>query len=284
MPNEALHWLQVEQGGWYVDCTLGGGGHTQMLLNNGAHVVAFDWDESAINHAKENFQHELQNGHLVLIRESFAQLGVIRKDPLLKEVDIKGILFDFGTSTDQLMSAERGFSFNGNAPLDMRMDNRRGVTAADLIKFLAEKELVDVLESAGEHDARKIAPALKKVLPTTTRELADTVTRAKGGRHTRLNPATKTFMALRIAVNTEMTEITAGLPEAFAILAPGGRIVTISFHDGEDRIVKRAFEEWERAVEGKTLTPKPVEPSETEVFHNPRSRSAKLRVFAKRNK
>lgn len=282
MPQEALHWLAVEPGQWYVDCTLGGGGHTQMLLNNDAHVIAFDWDESAITAAAGSFAHELQNGHLVLIRESFARLDAVRTDPLLKEVDIKGVLFDFGTSTDQLMSAERGFSFSGNGPLDMRMDNRRGVTAADLIKFLAESELVDVLESAGEDDARKVAKAIKKTLPETTGQLAEVITKAKGGRHTKFNPATKTFMALRIAVNTEMEEITTGLQQAIQLLASQGRVVAISFHDGEDRLVKRAFEGWEQAGLGEILTTKPLTPSENEVFHNARSRSAKLRVFAKK--
>lgn len=281
MTAEVIEWMQIKQGSWYVDCTLGGGGHTQSLLDNGARVVAYDWDEEAIARAAEHFEEEIRGNRLVLMHETFANLATLREIPLTREVLIEGCLFDFGTSTDQLMNAERGFSFNGDGPLDMRMDKRRGVTATDMLAFLSEKELQALLFKAGEKQAKSVARAIKRQPITSTKQLAEVVTRAKRPEKSDLHPATKVFMALRIAVNTELDEIDQALPSALSILAPAGRIITIAFHDGEDSIVKHHMVRFENAGQGKMLTKKPLTPSTTEIYQNPRSRSSKLRVFEK---
>lgn len=281
MPAEVNEWLNIEQGSWYVDCTLGGGGHTKSLLDSGARVIAYDWDQEAITAATERFAEEIRTNRLVLIHESFASLSLLRNFSLLREAVIRGCLFDFGTSTDQLMSENRGFSFNGDGPLDMRMDVRRGVTAADMLNFLSEKELTQILQDAGEKQARAIAKAIKKNRIATTKQLADTVARVKRSEHSDLHPATKVFMALRIAVNTELDEIREALPQALEMIAANARIICLTFHDGEDSIVKHQFQSWQQDGLGQVLTKKPLTPSSTEIFHNPRSRSAKFRVFVK---
>lgn len=281
MTAEVIEFLNPQPGHWYVDATLGGGGHTQALLNCQAHVIAFDWDEKAIEQAKEKFSYHLEKNELILVRDTFANLDCLRNLSDSIKNSLAGFVFDFGTSTDQLMSEDRGFSFQANAPLDMRMDQRRAVKASDLIKFLSESELREILYSAGESQAKNIAKAIKKSLPETTSQLVKIIEKVKPKNQSGIHPATKTFMALRIAVNTELNEIEEALPKALELGVKDSRIICISFHDGEDKIVKRKFLEWEKADLGQNLTNKPILPGQAEVFQNRRARSAKLRVFQK---
>jgi 16S rRNA (cytosine1402-N4)-methyltransferase len=289
LPQEAITALQVTSDEWYVDATLGGGGHTQRILEAGGKVVAFDFDEQAIAKVSAKLDSYVQDGKLILVRENFAHL----KNELHKlHIDqISGVLFDFGTSSDQLTDASRGFSFSGEGELDMRMDDRLGVKAKDLLAIGHQHQLEQIMfEYGGEKDGRRIVKAIIKKREmgkpiTTNQELSDLVLKVKRIRpdqNWRIHPATKTFQALRIAVNNELDSIEEALPQALEVLKPQGRIVTISFHQGEDRIAKHLFKNWEEQGLGKNLTPKPLSPSEQEIKDNPRSRSAKMRIFEKK--
>lgn len=285
MVDEVLKSFELQPNQWYIDATFGRGGHTQKLINAGAKVIAFDHDLEAIEYGQEKFKEEIANGQLILIRENFNKLKESLNTLTLKP-EISGILFDFGTSVDQLKDEERGFSFETDAPLDMRMDDRLGVKAKDLLALLNEKQLEDLFRNeGGEDQAKSIARAIVKVRATkpiqTTKELADTVSRVKQNRGSHLHPATKVFQALRIAVNTELQNIDEALPQAFEILSNSGRLVTISFHEGEDRIAKTLMKRWEEQHKGYQLTKKPLQPTEAEVQINNRARSAKLRAFIK---
>jgi 16S rRNA (cytosine1402-N4)-methyltransferase len=282
MLREAVEVLEVQPDQFYIDCTFGKGGHTGEILAKGGKVIALDWDQEAINEGLKNFSKEISSGQLQLVRESFSKLKEVAQQ--LNVNQVSGILFDFGTSTNQLMSGDRGFSFLEDGELDMRMDDRLGVKAKDLLHAIPEKQLANMFqELGGEEDGWKIAKAIKLSSKpiTTTWELASLVEKVKHGRQGKLHPATKVFQALRIAVNSELEEITQVLPQALNLLESNGNIVAISFHEGEDRIVKSMFREWEAQNLGKQLTDKPVSPSEEEVQTNPRSRSAKLRIFKK---
>lgn len=286
MPDEVLLYLQPEKDAWYLDATFGSGGHTRLLLEAGAHVIALDWDESAIQAGERNFADEISSGQLMLIRSSFSSLSQVLETA--KVPQLHGALFDFGTSTLQLMSGSRGFSFNEDGPLDMRMDNRLGVTAADLLNVLPEKQLADLfIEYGGEKFAKAIAKAIKNSPQPITRtsELSQLIIDINKRHHNmgqgKIHPATRVFQALRIAVNTELDEIASALPQALQALQSGGTLVCIAFHEGEDRIVKRTFLEWHIDGQGSVVTPKPRQPSIKEVENNPRARSAKMRVFRK---
>lgn len=284
MLSEAVEQLQAKTGSWIVDATFGSGGHTAVLLAKGANVLAIDWDSETMAGGKQKFAAEIAAGKLLISHDTFAHIDQLwQAEPRLTGKQPTGILFDFGTSTEQLMSDTRGFSFIGDGPLDMRMDTRRGVTAADLLIALSERELIEVFNQyGGEEESRRIAWRIKQSPPIiTSAQLAAIVAKAKRKPTRKLHPATKVFQALRIAVNTELEEITEALPKALQLLAEGGRMVCISFHDGEDRIVKRLFREWAQAGFGTVITKKPVVPSLEEIEENQRSRSAKLRVFEK---
>lgn len=283
MPQEALENLAITADAWYIDATFGRGGHTRAILNQGGQVIAFDFDQEAIEFGQTEFADQLQAGHLILVRSNFDQLEKEVKQTGVS--DIHGILFDFGTSTNQLMADDRGFSFNSPAPLDMRMDQRLGVTALDLLNVLPEKQLAELFkEMGGEWEGKSIAKAIKRkqvmqqgLLKINAQQLAELIAQTKRDTHSKLHPATKVFQALRIAVNQELDSISQALPQALSLLKKGGRIVTIAFHEGEDRIVKRTFRAWEQAGKGSEINR--IEPSETEVAQNPRARSARMRVF-----
>lgn len=283
--HEAVEALQVRPDAWYIDATFGRGGHTEAVLKAGGNVIAFDWDTEAQEFAAEYFKSQIAEQKLIMLHSSFAELKAavtkLHQDNLIGE--ITGILFDFGTSTHQLLSGERGFSFLEDGPLDMRMDTRLGVTAADLLAVIPEKQLAELfIEFGGEHDAKRIAKAIKQAgTVTTTKQLADLVKAVKRQHKPGMHPATKVFQALRIAVNSELDEIKLALPQALSVLAPAGRIVTIAFHEGEDALAKHAMREWESRKAGEIITKKPITPSETEVAENSRARSAKLRIFQK---
>ncbi|MCB9812810.1 MAG: 16S rRNA (cytosine(1402)-N(4))-methyltransferase RsmH [Pseudomonadales bacterium] len=285
--NEATKALQVKKNHWYIDATFGRGGHTQKILEEGGKVIAFDVDQEAIEFGKKMFGSSIKPGNLILVRENFANISSIisslREDGQIEDID--GILFDFGTSTQQLKSNERGFSFEGDGELDMRMDNRLGVKAKDLLALIPTNQLEELFrEFGGENDARRIAKAIKNSPHpiTTTKELSNLIINIKGRQQGKLHPATKVFQALRIAVNTEIENIMMVLPQALELLNSEGRIVTIAFHEGEDREVKNTFKLWEQEEKGENLSKNPIIPTNEEIKGNSRSRSAKMRIFIKK--
>lgn len=285
MLKETLRDLQIKKGRWYVDCNLGGGGHTTGILEAGGNVLGIDLDPDAIWEVTKNLKQYLAEGKLKLANTNFANIRDAVKDNGVPQVS--GVLFDLGVSTHQLEIAERGFSFNADAPLDMRMDNSKGVSAKDLVNGLYEKELAELFWKLGEENfskpiAREIVKYREKKSIETTNELAQIILSVRRRSPAdRTHPATRIFQALRIAVNDELNSLKEALPNAFSVLKPGGRIAVISFHSLEDRIVKNYFKELDMQRAGKLITEKPIETSEEEANKNPRSRSAKLRVIEK---
>lgn len=287
MSIDAIRELKLSSGEWCIDATFGAGGHSALLLKNGVKVLAFDFDQLAIDQGQAHFKKEIKAGNLILVRENFNQLrAVVNQLIEQKKIDqISGVLFDFGTSTDQLMDSDRGFSFDGEGELDMRLDDRLGVTAADLLAVLSLNDLIYVLKVfGGEREAKGIANAVirqRKESPIkTTKQLSDLVSRVKREK-TKLHPATKVFQALRIIVNDEIANIELGLPQAIELVKKGGRVVTIAFHEGEDRAAKKLFKQMQDEKQGQLIYKKPLLPSELEIKSNPRARSAKMRVFEK---
>jgi 16S rRNA (cytosine1402-N4)-methyltransferase len=269
---EALDALAIVPAGTYVDATFGAGGHTAMMLERlGPHgrVIAFDADPLAATLAPADPRFSLIHANFRRLAEELAARSIAQVD---------GILYDLGVSSMQFDDGARGFSFRSDAPLDMRLDPTQGETAAEFIASRDEAELADAIFQFGEErNSRRIARALKMKLPRTTGELAAIVagTVHVRGHRERIHPATKTFQALRIAVNDELGALRATLDAAANVVRPGGRIAVISFHSLEDRIVKTFFREDERV---QRVTRKPIVPSAEEVAANPRARSAKLRV------
>lgn len=283
---ETIDGLSIQSGQWYLDATFGRGGHTAAILAKGGNVIAFDWDTEAIAAGQERFNKEIADENLHLVHSSFANLKTETQN-IQKQKNIKaimGILFDFGTSTEQLTSGTRGFSFLEDGELDMRMDTRLGVQAKDLLNVLPEKQLITLFqEYGGELEARAVAKAIKasKTPITRTTQLASVVAKAKHERRGHLHPATKVFQALRIAVNMELDEIISALPQALDVVASGGIIATIAFHEGEDRLAKHSLRNWAEAGKGELLSKKAISASEAEVLENTQARSAKLRLFRK---
>ena len=281
LANEVLEWLNPVSSGCYVDGTLGLAGHSSLILERSAptgRVLGFEWDDQAASKAKArlaNFGDRFQ-----LLHASYADIVERCQE---KEVDqVDGILVDLGVSSLQLDNPERGFSFRADAPLDMRMDSRGQVTADWLVNRLNKDELADILYNYGEErQARRIAKfiveARAEVPVTTTLQLAEIISRSIPVKYhpKKIHVATKTFQALRIAVNREFDNLVKLLNDAPQLLTSGGRICIITFHSIEDRIVKRAFLS---NPAYRVLTRKPVKPTAEEIRMNPRSRSAKLRV------
>ena len=295
--KEIIHALQPGSGGRYVDGTLGAGGHARGILEASApdgQLLGFDVDPQALTIARETlapYEHRIH-----LVKASYTTLSDQLKQIGWSEVD--GIVLDLGASSMQFDTHERGFSFQHDAPLDMRFGPQMLQTAADLVNTYSERELADLIYEYGEdRDARKIAQAIVKSRPLhTTRELVAVIESVSPRRGDRVHPATRTFQALRIAVNEELASIESVLPQAVASLRSGGRLAVISFHSLEDRIVKEFFREqskdlinppYERRYEVerkaiiKEVNRKPVQPSEEETKDNPRARSAKLRIAEK---
>jgi 16S rRNA (cytosine1402-N4)-methyltransferase len=278
MRDEVVRAIAPRAGGTYVDATLGGAGHTVALLEAEprARIVGLDRDPAAIAAAEERLGPVADRVMLVRatfsrVREELDALGVPRAD---------GLVADLGVSSPQLDEAERGMSFRREGPLDMRMDPGSGETAVELIDRLSDDELADVIYQYGEERrSRRIARSIKKALASgelqTTLDLRRAIVRAVGpARVGGVDPATRTFQALRIAVNRELEELEALLASLPGVLAEGGVAAIISFHSLEDRLVKRAFQ----AVGWEPLTKKPLVASDEEQQQNPRSRSAKLRA------
>lgn len=279
--DEVLDSLVIEVGNWYVDATFGGGGHTAAILDRGGNVIGIDRDKDAV---EKGFLFLQESGYdserFQLLHGAFADLA-----KLLSSVThpIAGVLFDIGLSSDQLASDERGFSFQIDAPLDMRMDKNLGVTAADLVNGLSEQELTKLFRSYGEMTgAKRIAKAIinKRSVQqfASTKELADVVESNSPKRWSGIHPATLVFQALRIAVNDELHQLEQGLEAAEHVVERNGRIVVISFHSLEDRIVKNYFN---NSDDLEVVTKHPIQASEKELEQNIRARSAKLRVAKK---
>lgn len=287
--KEVVDFLRVEEGEKYIDATVGGGGHTEAILKLGGKILAIDCDPEAIKAARRYLASACPPGKHCswrLVSGNFKDLYQIAKKANF--LNVSGILFDLGVSSYQLEKGKRGFSFNQEGPLDMRMDPKLKVTAADLINGLNKGELNEIFTKFGqEHFSRRIAEAVcraRGLKPIkTTRQLAEIISQAvpKKGR---LHPATRVFLALRIAVNDELNNLKKALPQALGLLKPKGRLAIISFHSGEDRIVKHFFKEQGEKGELTIITKKPVQPTIEEVERNPRSRSAKLRVIEKDEK
>jgi len=296
---ETLKFLDVQPGHLYVDCTVGGGGHSRAILSLGGRVLGLDRDPEAMEEARRNL--EEFGDRVILVRENFRQLPRVLEELSLSSV--QGILVDLGVSSHQLDDPQRGFSYQKDGPLDMRMDPNIPSTAADLINQMPEAELARIIKSYGEErwakriasfiaDERRQKPlvttgqlvsVIKKAIPARARE--------EGG-----HPAKRTFQAVRIAVNNELGNLEEALQEMPDLLAPGGRLVVISFHSLEDKIVKNLFG---RLAKGCVCPPKqpictcglkpvlrllnrtPLRPSPKEMEDNPRSRSAKLRAAEK---
>ena len=283
LTREVLTYLAPERGGVFVDCTVGLGGHAQALLNAGAtRLIGLDRDRDALKLAAGALA--AWPDRVELVHADFRSLDAVLDARGITTID--GALADMGVSSFQLDSAGRGFSFRRDEPLDMRMDQSAGPTAADLVRDATESELADVIHEYGEERyARRIARAIvgtRRAAPIhTTAGLAALVRRAIPRRgYTRIDPATRTFQALRIWVNRELDGIDTFLGNVARRLSAGARVVVITFHSLEDRIVKHTLRAIERGGEiaVRVLTRKPVGPQADEVGRNPRARSAKLRA------
>lgn len=282
--QEVLDLLDVKEGKLYIDATLGGGGHALGILEKGGRVLGIDVDQDALDYVRR-FLQEWENKvkNITLVRGNFRDIDTIAQN--LGFINVDGILFDLGVSSYQLDTPERGFSFQ-EGPLDMRMSKDLVVTAKDLVNGLTRNELRELFERFGEERfAKKIAHAIveqrKKYPIETTKELADIIKKAVPYQQGRIHPATRVFQALRIVVNDELANIRTALPKALNLLRRGGRIVVISFHSLEDKIVKKQFDDWEQRGLVKIITKKPIVPGREEKLKNRRSRSAKLRAIEK---
>ena len=281
--DEVTAFLDVRPDGVYVDATLGGGGHAQAVLQRLAsgRLLGIDRDPLALQVARERLQ--CFGSKATLMQGNFAEIDVLHRASGFPLAD--GVLADLGLSSMQLADASRGFSFNVEGPLDMRMDPASETSAADLVNYSSERELADLIFKFGEErHSRRIARAIMRARPfRTSTELAQVVTRAipsRPGPH-QIHPATRTFMALRLAVNQELANLEQFLAKVLSVMSPGGRLAVIGFHSLEDRLVKQSFATWQREGLATILTRKVVRPSEQEAGRNPRSRSAKLRIAEK---
>ena len=302
--NEAVDGLNIKPDGTYVDCTLGGGGHSGLILSklseNGK-LYSFDQDITAINFNKDKFEEENELGKINFIKSNFRNISEELNKRNILGVD--GILYDLGVSSPQFDNADRGFSYNYDAPLDMRMYQSQSLTARDVVNDWSYEQLVRIFFRYGEEKfAKSIARRIEKVRQQTpietTGQLVDLIkeaipakARRKGG-----HPAKKTFQAIRIAVNDELGALEESLEQALDLLNPGGRISVITFQSLEDRLVKVMFKQKtslpelppglpvipdSQKVEYKLITRKPIVPSEDEITHNNRAHSAKLRIIEK---
>ena len=297
--EEVLSALRPASGGLYVDGTVGGGGHSEAILeacSPEGRLVAFDRDDWALDAAASRLAR--CGDRMALHHEAFA--GLAKR---LAKRRCDGVLLDLGVSSPQLDEAERGFSFQADGPLDMRMDRRQSVTAAQLVNELESEKLAEIFwKLGGERKSRRIARAIVEQRSMqrldTTKQLAEAVERACPRRGARTHPATGVFQALRMAVNDELGQVEAGLEAGWSVLKPGGRLAVITFHSGEDRVVKQFGRRLAKpyTVRGevdlpelrepreplaKELSRKAIKPSKEELDRNPRSRSAQLRVLEK---
>ena len=284
LTEEAVHWLAIRPGGTYIDATVGLGGHALEILRrvgSGGRVVGLDRDAQALEIARERLRD--YEGQVTLVHAEFSRIGEVAANLGLPPAD--GVLADLGVSSMQLDEPGRGFSFRASGPLDMRMNQGvEALTANEIVNRSHERELANLLYQYGEErDSRRIARAIVRARPIRdTAHLATVVAgaRKQGGRQ-KLHPATKTFLALRIAVNREMEELEQFLTRTPATLSSGGRWVVLAYHSLEDRQVKQRYQQLAREAAFRILTKKPIVASDAEVEANPRARSAKMRVAEK---
>ncbi len=297
--DEAIAGLQVWPGGCFIDCTVGTGGHAEAILDRilpSGKLLGIDADPEAIRVSRDRLNR--YGEAVVLVNDSFGNLEAICRRYQFHPVD--GILFDLGVSSLQLDTAERGFSFQHDAPLDMRFDPTQGLTASDIVNTFSEQQLARLIHEYGEErHSRRIARYIVQNRPVaTTLELARLVEQALRSRRARIHPATRTFMALRIAANNELQNLEPALIQATNLLRPGGRLAVISYHSLEDRITKQFMR---RAASDclcppgtvmcrcghvptlKLISRKVIKPTSLEIESNPRSRSAKLRIAERLN-
>jgi 16S rRNA (cytosine1402-N4)-methyltransferase len=284
MLKEVIEHLAPRPGARILDCTIGAGGHAEALIERslpGGMLIGIDWDDAALERARARLG-RFGDG-VRLFRANFAELGEVLDEVGVVELDC--VLFDLGLSSIQLADAERGFSFRGRGPLDMRMDRRRNQTLRKLIDGISEGDLARIIyEYGGETLSRAIARAIvradERKRINSTDELAEVIAGAVGSRRrSRVHPATRAFQAFRIAVNREIENLGRAVPDAAEHLSPGGCLGVISYHSGEDRIVKVDFARLAAARPFTLITGKPVTPAEEERRRNPRSRSARFRVL-----
>jgi 16S rRNA (cytosine1402-N4)-methyltransferase len=281
--SEAIRFLAVRPEGSYIDATLGAGGHSEEILKRlgPGRLLGLDRDPMALEVARARLAG--CGGKFMMQHGNFAEIDALHTASGLPPVD--GVLADLGMSSLQLEAASRGFSFSVPGPLDMRMDPGSETSAADIVNQAKEVDLADIIYRLGEErHSRRVARAIVKARPYRfTTELAQVVTRAipsRAGLH-QIHPATRSFMALRLAVNGELDNLEQFLDKVLTVLRPGGRVVILSFHSLEDRPVKQAFRRWQDEDRATTLTRKVIRPTEDEVQSNPRARSAKLRAAEK---
>lgn len=300
--DEAVAGLNIRPGGIYVDCTLGGAGHSSLIasqLTEGGRLIAIDQDDWALDNARERLAASMNK--VTLVKSNFRHLKNIVSE--LEWDGVDGVLFDLGVSSPQLDEGERGFSYNADAPLDMRMDQQASLTAYEIINNWDEEKIAKVIWEYGEEKfsrriARQIVQSRAKQPVRTTGELVELIKEGipAAARRTGPHPAKRTFQAIRIAVNDELNAFKEAVADAISVLRPGGRVSVITFHSLEDRICKRVYQELSKGctcppsfpvcacgneATVKIITRKPILPSEEELEANPRARSAKLRVAEK---
>jgi len=287
MVEEVMDILRPESGNIYVDATIGYGGHAVRILELSAPdgvVVGIDKDEEAIEWVKRKVKPQWGE-RLIVKHGDFSNMGQMLHEEGITEVD--GILMDLGMSSKQIEDVERGFSFKDDGPLDMRMDRRSALTAAEIVNRWSEEDIADILRTYGEERfARQIARGIsdyrKKKEITTTKQLAEIVKKSIPHKFWgKIHPATRTFLALRIVVNDEMKNLERGLKEGINLLKSGKRLCVISFHSLEDRIVKQTFKKSLDEGIAKAISKKPILPGKGEIMKNRRARSAKLRWLEK---
>ena len=297
--DEIIAGLQPQRGGYFVDCTVGLGGHAAAILEKispSGRLLGIDADPEAIKLSQDKLNDYVEAA--TLVNDNFVNLEAICKRYHFHPVD--GILFDLGVSSLQLDTAERGFSFHLDAPLNMRFDSEQELTASDIVNSFSEQELAKLIEKYGEErHSRRIARHIVQNRPiATTVELSRLVEQASGGKRAKIHPATRTFMALRIAVNSELQNLELALKQTINLLRPGGRLTVISYHSLEDRIVKQFMRDAASSClcppgtvicrcghvpTLKLISRKVIKPTSLEIESNPRSRSAKLRIAERLN-
>lgn len=281
--NEVIEGLKVGKEKRYIDATAGGGGHTAEIIRRGGKVLAIDQDADAIDFILKNQKLEIKNQKLIVAKGNFRDIELIAKKNGFEQVD--GVLFDLGVSSFQIDVSGRGFSFRKDEPLDMRMDNESEQNAFRVVNSYDDEALTQIFLRFGEEiSGKRVAEAIinqrKEKKIETSQELAKIVESVipKTGK---VHPATRIFQAIRIEVNAELEALRVGLMSSLQLLGSEGRIVVISFHSLEDRIVKQLFRQFEFEGKGKVITHKPIISTEVEIKQNNRSRSAKLRVYEK---
>lgn len=280
--NEVMELLAPAPGQNFLDCTLGGGGHSKEILQRTAptgRLWGIDRDEYALSRAKENLKEF--GARVQFIHGKFSDSNLLVSDEVVGQ--LHGVLMDFGVSSFQLDDESRGFSFRNNAPLDMRMNPKDSMSARDFLHDTLESEIADVIYQLGEERnsrkiARNIVNARGEGKLETTFDLVEAVTKAFPFRHHwKINPATKTFQAIRMKINGELEEIQRGVLSLVSRIPSGSKLVVITFHSLEDRLVKHMFRQIHQEKRGRLLNKKPLVASDTELSENPRSRSAKVR-------